>query len=194
MAFFCVAVIVIVFIVVIVRHLICWHFFTSGQVLRNNGRRRSSHSELLDAELQATGCTHPTPQQCNQLLLPALCPAVVWKTTRAACSMELDCGYNYYWPTSLLKQCRFVWLHCKQTHRLLLLYFWKSSCWASVRYCIKPHLLVSSVTTGVSKSTTTEILRIATWCECETVTPCRLKVGSKKFVACSSLQLQSVWI
>ena len=39
----------------------------------NNGTTRSSHTELLDEELQATGCTPPTSQQRNQLVSLPCC-------------------------------------------------------------------------------------------------------------------------
>lgn len=43
-------------------------------IIRSNGTRRSSHSELLDEELQATGCnlwdfSHGTTNSCSSLLL-----------------------------------------------------------------------------------------------------------------------------
>lgn len=38
----------------------------------SDGARRSSHSETLDEELQATGCAAPTPQQGHTLSCEAL--------------------------------------------------------------------------------------------------------------------------
>ena len=47
-----------------------------------------------------------------------LCPAVVWETTCAMCSIKSDHGCNYLCLTSLFKQQEFGWLCCKQIPQL----------------------------------------------------------------------------
>lgn len=56
-----------------------------------------------------------------------------------------------------LKQCEFVWEHCKWIHQLLC--FWQTPCLTSVCCSLKPHWLLSQVTTGVSKSTETQCFK-----------------------------------
>ena len=47
---------------------------------------RSSHSELLDEELEATDCTPPTPYKVSNFTVRCCCG----ETTRAVCGIQLD--------------------------------------------------------------------------------------------------------
>ena len=77
----------------------------------------SSHSELLDEELQAADCT-PTPQQGNQLYCDLL---LLLKATHTVCSMKSDCGCSYFCLTSSLTTQPFLVALQTDTQAALLL-------------------------------------------------------------------------
>lgn len=92
-------------------------------------------------ELQETGCPPLTSQQGNCTM-----PYFRVKTTCDVCSVGSDRDYNYYWVISFFWKVNLL----GRVHQLLL----ASNCSASV------HCTVTSVITGVIKTTRTEMLRI----------------------------------